>query len=111
MKATSGESGATGKRSLLGEDEDGLRRQMQWALAPHNVLSVATREEALQVFAKTQAQLVVLDLGLPPDPDGTSEGLLTLKTFFNNPPYKKVKIVSRKGARKAAFAAIGRGAF
>lgn len=96
---------------LLVEDDDGLRRQMQWALEPYVVLSAACREEALQIFAKNEPPLAILDLGLPPDPDGVSEGLEILDRILDRSPHTKVIIVSGHTDRSAAIEAVGRGAF
>ena len=52
---------------LLVEDDEGLRRQMQWALAPHQIMAASSRFEALELFQTNPGvPIVVLDLGLPP---------------------------------------------
>src|SRR5579875_2515305 len=94
---------------LLVEDDEGLRRQMQWALAPNPVLAASNRTEALGLFeANAGEPIVVLDLGLPPDPDGTSEGLQVLETIVDNAPHTKVIIGSGHNDRSAAISAVGR---
>jgi two-component system NtrC family response regulator len=100
------------KAILLVEDDEGLRRQMQWALEPYRVVAAANRGEAISCL-KTDSDLriVVLDLGLPPDPDGTSEGLEILEEILDHAPQTKVIIVSGNSDRNAAIAAVGRGAF
>jgi two-component system NtrC family response regulator len=100
------------KRLLLVEDDDGLRRQMQWALEPYEVVATEGRAEALDQFgANPDLRIVILDLGLPPDPDGASEGLETLEAILDRSPQTKVIIVSGNSDRAAAVAAVGRGAF
>jgi two-component system NtrC family response regulator len=97
---------------LLVEDDSGLRNQMQWALEPLHVIAVENRTEALDQFdANPGIPIVILDLGLPPDPDGFSEGLETLETILDRSPETKVIIVSGNSVRAAAVAAVGRGAF
>ena len=100
------------KGILLVEDDSGLRRQMQWALAPYRVVAAGSRSEALEQFQDAgDLRIVVLDLGLPPDPDGASEGLETLESILALSPQTKVIIVSGNSDRSAAVAAVGRGAF
>jgi two-component system NtrC family response regulator len=97
---------------LLVEDDEGLRRQMQWALAPHQIMAASSRFEALELFQTNPGvPIVVLDLGLPPDPDGTSEGLQILESILDESPHTKVIIVSGHNDRSAAITAVGRGAF
>ncbi len=99
-------------RILLVEDDDGLRKQMQWALAPYEVVATNSRVEVLSVLeANSIFRVVILDLGLAPDPDGTSEGLAVLDTILDRAPDTKVIIVSGNSDRGAAVAAVGRGAF
>ena len=95
---------------LLVEDDDGLRRQMQWALEPYHVIPAAAADEALRQFV-AGIPIVILDLGLPPDPDGASEGLKVLDGILNQSPGTKVIIVSGNADRGVALSAVARGAF
>ena len=47
--------------------------------------------------------MVTLDLGLPPDPDGTSEGFATLDEILALKPDTKVIVASGHGARESAL--------
>src|ERR1039457_5159432 len=95
---------------LLVEDDVGLQRQMSWALKPLEVTVATSREQAFQLF-KEQAcfRIVVLDLGLPPDPDGAAEGLGALSDILSIKPEAKVIIVSGNSDRTNAVAAVGKG--
>lgn len=95
---------------LLVEDDCGLQKQMQWALSPAPVVAAATRAEALKAF-HSSIRIVLLDLGLPPDPDGATEGLRVLDTILNSAPQAKVIILSGNADRGVAVAAVARGAF
>src|SRR3546814_10527966 len=55
--------------------------------------------------------VVTLDLGLPPDPDGTSEGFATLEEILRIKPDTKVIVASGHGARESALHAISGGAY
>jgi two-component system, NtrC family, response regulator len=95
---------------LLVEDDEGLRRQMQWALQPYQIIPAGTAAEALEQF-DGGVSIVILDLGLPPDRDGASEGLKVLDAILNQAPETKVIIVSGNSDRDAALSAVARGAF
>jgi two-component system NtrC family response regulator len=55
--------------------------------------------------------VVTLDLGLPPDPDGTSEGFACLAEILRLKPDTKVIVASGHGARESALKAIALGAY
>jgi two-component system NtrC family response regulator len=55
--------------------------------------------------------VVTLDLGLPPDRDGTSEGFAALADILALKPDTKVIVASGHGARTSALNAIGLGAW
>jgi two-component system NtrC family response regulator len=54
---------------------------------------------------------VTLDLGLPPDADGASEGLATLQQILEAAPDTKVIVVSGNDDRENAVRAVGLGAY
>ena len=97
---------------LLVEDDPGLRRQMQWALHPHATIACSSRSEAMRQFQSNEnCRIVILDLGLPPDPNGASEGLRTLDEILNIAPQTKVIVVSGNADHTNAVKAVSKGAF
>ena len=97
---------------LIVEDDPGLQSQMRWAMADtHEVAATDNRGEALDLFAQERPQVVILDLGLPPDPDGASEGLATLQEILAIDPSAKVIIASGNEDRANAVRAISLGAY
>ena len=97
---------------LLVEDDAGLQRQMRWALAPMETTVAVSRTDALRMFRDHGPfEIVILDLGLPPDADGASEGLGALSEMLAFAPDTKVIVVSGNSLRKNAVDAVGRGAF
>lgn len=97
---------------LIVEDDPGLQSQMRWALADqHEVFVAGERNEALAVLADEELSVVVLDLGLPPDPDGATEGLATLQAILDVRPQAKVIIASGNESRENAVRAISLGAY
>jgi two-component system, NtrC family, response regulator len=100
------------RRILLVEDDAGLRKQMQWALDPYKAVAAGSRTEALKHFEEEDdLRIVILDLGLPPDPDGASEGLKILDAILSGAPQAKVIILSGNADRAVAVNAVARGAF
>lgn len=65
----------------------------------------------MTMVRKERPQLVVLDLGLPPDPDGATEGLATLKAIQAVAPETKVVVSSGNEDRSHALAAVELGAY
>ena len=97
---------------LLVEDDLGLQKQMRWALAPYRVDVAASREEALSRLARAEAyKIIILDLGLPPDANGASEGLSALDEILGRYPHSKVIVVSGNVDRANAVRAVAQGAF
>jgi putative PEP-CTERM system response regulator len=96
---------------LVVEDDAGLQRQLRWAYDGYEVVVAGDRAEALDALRLHEPQVVTLDLGLPPDPDGTSEGLAALADILALKPDCKVIVASGHGARESALAAIAGGAW
>ena len=63
---------------LVVEDDEGLQRQLKWAYDGYQVVAATNRAQALEMVRLHEPDVVLLDLGLPPDPDGTTEGFATL---------------------------------
>jgi len=99
------------KSVLVIEDDEGLRTQMKWALADFDTVVAADRSQGLSLFEEAEPPVVVLDLGLPPDPNGASEGLAALETMLARRPLTKVIIASGNEDRTNALQAITLGAY
>lgn len=99
------------RKLLVVEDDTGLQRQLRWAYEDYTVLCAATRAEAVALMRAEEPDVVTLDLGLPPDPDGTSEGFATLAEILTLKPDTKVIVASGHGARESALRAIAEGAW
>jgi len=97
---------------LLVDDDPEIRDQMKWALASeYEMLEASDRITALAHVRKAVPQLVLLDLGLPPDIDGASEGLAILRETLQLNPLAKVIVVTGNSDRAKAIAAIESGAY
>jgi two-component system NtrC family response regulator len=96
---------------LIVEDDEGLQRQLRWAYDDYEVLVASDRDSALSLVRSNEPAVVTLDLGLPPDPDGVSEGFAALENILSLKPDTKVIVASGHGARESALRAIASGAY
>lgn len=96
---------------LVVEDDEGLCAQLKWAYDDFDVLFAGDRVSALTLLRAETPDVVTLDLGLPPDPDGTSEGFALLDKIRALKPDTKIVVASGHGARESALKAIERGAY
>ena len=96
---------------LIVEDDEGLQAQLKWAYDDFDVVIAGTREAALASLRSEEPAVVTLDLGLPPDPDGTSEGFAVLEAIMAMKPDTKVIVASGHGARESALRAVEQGAY
>ena len=96
---------------LIIEDDEGLQAQLKWAYDDYDVVIAGNRDQALAAMRSEEPAVVTLDLGLPPDPDGTSEGFAVLDAIMQMKPDTKVVVASGHGARESALKAVERGAY
>jgi len=104
-------NGVTRPRLLIVEDDEGLQKQLRWAYEDYEVVSATTRQAAIDALRHYEPAVVTLDLGLPPDPDGTTEGFATLDAILSLKPDTKVIVASGQGHREGALRAIAAGAY
>jgi len=100
----------TERRLLIVEDDLALRKQLRWSLDGFTVLEAGNRELALAAVRTAAPQVALLDLGLPPDAAGVSEGLATLAEVLAVAPATKVVVMTGQEGREHALRAIATGA-
>lgn len=99
------------KKLLIIEDDLGLQKQLRWSLDAYEVLVAGDRESALAQIRRHEPAVVTMDLGLPPDPDGASEGLAILQQVLSMAPDTKLIVLSGNQDRDNAVKAIAMGAY
>jgi two-component system NtrC family response regulator len=99
------------KKLLVIEDDIGLQKQLRWSFDAYDVQVAGCRETALAQVRRHQPAVVTMDLGLPPDPDGATEGLATLQQILVQAPDTKVIILSGNQQRANALKAVAMGAY
>ncbi len=102
----------TKPRILIIDDDEEIRTQMKWAVAAdYDVALAGDRIEAIKCFREHRPQVVLLDLGLPPNPNDTTEGMATLAALLTLDRNAKIIIISGQSDRENAVRAIGAGAY
>ncbi len=99
------------KHLLIVEDDVGLQSQLKWCFDDFEVLIAGDRQEAITQLRRHQPVVVTLDLGLPPDPGGVTEGLATLEEILAIAPGTKIIVVTGDNDRANAVRAIALGAY
>ena len=99
------------RKLLIIEDDSGLRSQLRWCFDGYEVLMAEDRETGLAQMRRHTPSIVLLDLGLPPDPANASEGLKALEQIRALAPEAKVIVVTGNDERKNALQAIAMSAY
>ncbi len=96
---------------LVVEDDEGIASQYRWALAEYELFVSHDRAQARTLAQRERPEVALIDLGLPPDPDGVSEGFATLAELQRLVPHLKAIVVTGNGEKPNALRAISAGAY
>ena len=96
---------------LIVEDDLALQKQIKWSLDRFESVTAADRESALVQQRRHQPAVVTMDLGLPPDPDSTSEGFKLLGQLLDLDPNIKVIVLTGQNDQSNALRAVAAGAY
>lgn len=96
---------------LFVEDDSGLRRQLAWSFSDYDVQTGESRSSGLELLKQFKPAVAVIDLGLPPDAQGATEGLALLESIRMEEPDTKVIVLTGSEDRSHALRAIELGAF
>ncbi|MFO1417545.1 MAG: PEP-CTERM-box response regulator transcription factor [Methylotetracoccus sp.] len=99
------------KLLLVVEDDPGLQSQLRWSFSDYKVCLADDRESALAAVRKHEPAVVTLDLGLPPDPGGVSEGFATLQDIMSIAPQTKVIVITGNDDKINPVRSVGFGAY
>lgn len=101
----------TKDKLLIVEDDPGLQSQLKWSFEDFDVAVAEDRNGALAQLRRLEPPVVTLDLGLPPDPGGVTEGFSLLEEMLALAPDTKVVVVTGHNDRTNAMRAIAMGAY
>lgn len=100
------------EKLLIVDDSKEIRKQLKWGLTKkYHIFLAENVDEALKLFDKHSPKVVTLDLGLPPDIDGASEGLRCLQAILQKKPATKVIVLSGNEDHRNALTAVDLGAY
>jgi two-component system NtrC family response regulator len=96
---------------LMVEDDRGLQKQMRWSFDDYEVIFAEDFDSAITALRRYEPAVMTLDLGLPPDPDDTTQGFRILQEVLSLAPSTKVIALTGQNDRSNAVRAIGLGAY
>ena len=109
--ANGGEGGVSKPKLLVVEDDEGLAMQYKWGFPAWRVVLATDRAEAEAAARREKPAVVLLDLGLPPDPEGVSEGFATLDALRQLNPLLPVIVSSGQDQKANMLRAVALGAY
>ncbi len=97
---------------LIVDDEEGIRKQLKWALAQDfDVFEAYNRDSTLELLQTEQINLVSLDVSLTPGSISGEEGIELLPEILGLQPSAKVIMVTANDEKKNMLEAISNGAY
>ncbi|MCG5532270.1 PEP-CTERM-box response regulator transcription factor [Halorhodospira sp. 9621] len=96
---------------LIIEDDEGLQEQLRWCFDGYEIVQAYDRAQAVKEARRHQPELMLVDLGLPPDPANASEGLAALQEVLGEAPQSKAIVVTGNDDRENALRAVALGAY
>ncbi len=100
-----------GPQLLIVEDDLALQKQIKWSLDQFASATADDRESAITQLRRHAPAVVTMDLGLPPDADGTDEGFKLLEQIVVASPDTKVIVLTGQNGQANALKAIAMGAY
>ncbi len=100
------------EKLLIVDDSNEIRKQLKWGLGKeYKILLAENVDAAIKLFQNHQPKVVTLDLGLPPDIDGASEGFRCLQAMLAENHLAKIIVLSGNDERENVLQAISLGAY
>lgn len=99
------------KTLLIVEDDIGLQTQLKWHFSDYNVVVAANVDDAITAIRLHEPQVMVQDLGLPPEPDGVAQGFKLLQQSLHIHPHMKLIVMTGNDCNEHALKAVSLGAY
>jgi two-component system NtrC family response regulator len=100
-----------GPQLLIVEDDLALQKQIKWSLDQFESVTADERESTLNQLRQHAPAVVTMDLGLPPDADGVTEGFKLLEQMLAAAPEVKVIVLTGQNGQENALRAVAMGAY
>ncbi len=96
---------------LIVDDDEDIRSQMKWTLASEfDVIEAGDRLSGIAAYKSRRPDVALVDLGLPPHPGTTAEGVALINELLGDDPTARIIVISGQGENQNAMRAIGEGA-
>jgi two-component system NtrC family response regulator len=101
------------KTILIIEDDEGLQSQLKWHFDDfeRTIITAGNVSEALTAVRHYQPNVIIQDLGLPPDAEGVTEGFRCIQEILAISPRSKIIVLTGKNEHKNALKSIELGAY
>ena len=96
---------------LIIEDDIGLQTQLKWHFSHYNVAVAANLNDAIAAIRLHEPQVMVQDLGLPPDPEGVTQGFALVQQALAINPHMKLIVMTGNDSNEHALKAVSLGAY
>ncbi|MCG6200934.1 PEP-CTERM-box response regulator transcription factor [Psychromonas antarctica] len=96
---------------LIVEDDVGLLTQLKWHFSDYNVVVASNLNDAIIAIRLHEPQVMVQDLGLPPDPDGVTQGFALVQQALEINPHMKLIVMTGNDCNEHAIKAVSLGAY
>jgi two-component system, NtrC family, response regulator len=97
-------------RVLIVEDDPQASRQLAIGLGDEfDVMTAGDRTMALALLRREEPHVILLDLGLPPSPEGPEEGLRFLEELRGEPSSRRIIVYTGHGQRNHVLRALSFG--
>jgi two-component system NtrC family response regulator len=96
---------------LIVEDDEGLQSQLKWHFESYEVHAAKNREEAINAIRLHEPDIVLQDLGLPPDEEGVEEGFRCIQEISSLAPSTKIVVMTGNADYENAVRAVAMGAY
>lgn len=98
------------EKLLIVEDDIGIQKQLKWTLDDYDLHFAQDKKSAIATFRRHLPKVVILDLGLPPEPENPTVGMETLNALLALDPSCKIIVITGNDDRDTAREAIAMGA-
>lgn len=101
------------KKILIIEDDEGLQSQLKWHFDDFDttIITANNAQEGIAAIRLYEPNIVIQDLGLPPDPEGVTEGFKCIQEILSISPSVKIIVLTGKSEHRNALKSIELGAF
>lgn len=99
-----------GGKLLIVDDDAVIRDQLTWLFQNYQSWAAEDAESALTAVRAHEPDVVLLDLGLPPEAHSTREGFRVLEAILALAPNTKINVITGQDERENAIRAVGLGA-